>query len=123
MQQISGTTIGVNRGDSLSIDLSLQTEAGTAYTFQPNDKIVFAVYGKNRMGDDPVLKKEITVAEATQTITISCTNEDTKIGTYINKPVDYWYEIELNDEHTVLGYDDKGPKIFKLYPEGKEIEQ
>ena len=122
MQKIDGTTIGITRGDILSLNLSLQTEAGTAYTFQPNDKIKFSVYTKGKMDADPVLEKSITIAEATQTVTISCTNEDTKIGGYINKPVDYWYEIELNDENTVLGYDDKGPKILKLYPEGKESE-
>ena len=122
MQRINGTTIELNRGDVLSLDLSLQLEDETPYIFQPNDKIKFAIYGKNRMGDNPVLLKEITIPESTETVNISCTSEETKIGEYINKPVDYWYEIELNDEHTVLGYDEKGPKLFRLYPEGKENE-
>ena len=52
------------------------------------------------------------------------TGEDTKIGQVINKPIDYWYEIELNPEinpQTVIGYDNDGAKIFKLFPEGADI--
>lgn len=122
MQSINGTTIELNRGDILNLDLSLTLEDETPYTFQVGDKVKFSVYGKNRMSDNPVLQKEIMISESTDTVNISCTSDETKIGEYINKPVDYWYEIELNDEHTVLGYDKNGPKIFKLYPEGKENE-
>ena len=40
----------------------------------------------------------------------------------MNKPVEYWYEIELNNEHTVIGYDDNGAKIFMLFPEGSKVQ-
>lgn len=122
MQRIDGTRIEINRGDVLSLSLSLKVDEKTPYIFKPNDKIKFTVHTKNRLGDNPVLQKDITVAENTETVDIICTSEETKIGDYINKPVDYWYEVELNDEYTVIGYDNNGPKIFRLYPEGNENE-
>lgn len=121
MQKISGTTILLNRGDNLNLSLSLNTTGGEPYTFQPDDKIIFSVYNKKQMDRQPVLHKEITVEEQTESVIISCTSEETKIGDYINKPVEYWYEIELNEGYTVLGYDENGPKILKLYPEGYRV--
>lgn len=118
MQKIDGTTILLNRGDNLNLTLTLNTEDETAYMFQPGDKIIFSVYNKKSMDKTPVLKKEINVEEETDNVVISCNGEETKIGDYINKPMDYWYEIELNEGYTVLGYDENGPKILKLYPEG-----
>ena len=48
-------------------------------------------------------------------------SEDTKVGPIINTPAQYWYEIQLNKEQTILGFDDKGPKMFILFPEGSDI--
>lgn len=121
MQKIDGTTIKLNRGDILSLSLSLSLSDGTPYTFQEGDKIVFSVYGKNKMSEGAVLLKELTVSGEQESIEITCTKEETKIGDLINKPVEYWYEIELNNENTVIGYDDNGPKILMLYPEGSKI--
>ena len=50
---------------------------------------------------------------------------ETKFGEVINKPVDYWYEVELNPEtkpQTIIGYDEDGAKVFKLFPEGRDVE-
>lgn len=118
MQKIDGTTIELTRGDQLSFNLSLQLDDGTTYEFQNGDKIIFSVYNKKKMDEDALLKKTYIIDTPTEVIEITCTGEETKIGPYINKPVIYWYEIELNDEFTVLGYDDDGPKVLKLYPEG-----
>ena len=45
------------------------------------------------------------------------------LANIINKPVDYWYEVELNPDTssaiTILGYKKKtGPRILSLTPEG-----
>ena len=122
MQKIDGNTIYLNRGDTLSFNLKLTKEDGTYYSFLPGDKITFSIYKKGKMNDKASLLKEITATNNTDTLTITCTSEETKLGELINKPVDYWYEIELNNEYTVLGYDEDGPKLFKLYPEGSKIE-
>ena len=121
MQKIDGTTIKLNRGDILSLSLSLSLSDGTPYTFQDGDKIVFSVYAKNKMSEDAVLLKELIVEGTQESVEITCTKEETKIGDLINKAVEYWYEIELNDENTVIGYDDNGPKLLMLYPEGSKI--
>ena len=45
------------------------------------------------------------------------------IGEVINKPTNYWYEIELNPNtqpQTIIGYDEDGEKLFVLYPEGSD---
>lgn len=122
MQKIDGTTIMINRGDVLNLSLSLSTSSGDPYTFQDGDKVVFSVYLKGKMSEGAVLLKEITVSGSQQTIEINFTKEDTKIGDLINKPVEYWYEVELNNEYTVIGYDEEGAKLFMLYPEGSKIQ-
>ena len=121
MQRIEGSTIKLNRGDVMSMRLSLKMEDGSDYTFQNGDKIVFSVYNKNKMDEEAVLLKEIVVDEQSESVDINLTSEETKIGELINKPVDYWYEVELNNEYTVIGYDDDGAKILRLYPEGSKV--
>jgi hypothetical protein len=70
-----------------------------------------------------VLTQDFRVTEATDKVDITLTSEDTTIGDTISKPVDYWYEVELNPmtaPQTIIGYDEDGPKVFKLFPEGGE---
>lgn len=121
MQRIEGSTIKLNRGDVMNITLTLKTLDGSDYTFQNGDKIVFSVYNKNKMDEEAVLLKEVDVLEQQESVIISLSSEETKIGELINKPVDYWYEVELNGEYTVIGYDDDGAKILRLYPEGSKM--
>ena len=121
MQKIDGTTIKLNRGDVLNLTLTLKTSDNSDYTFQANDKIVFSVYNKGKMTNDAVLLKEITVSEPSESVTINLSSQETKIGDLINKPVEYWYEVELNNQYTVIGYDDTGAKILLLYPEGSKL--
>ena len=102
--------------------MSLSNSDGTPYTFNDGDKIVFSVYNKNKMSEGAVLLKEISVEGSQQSVEIVCTKEETKIGDLINKPVEYWYEIELNNEHTVIGYDEDGAKILMLFPEGSKVQ-
>lgn len=121
MQKIEGTTIKLNRGDSLSLNLSITLEDNSNYTFKVGDTIVFSVYNKGKMNEDAVLLKEINVLEQSESVSISLTNEETKIGELMNKPLEYWYEVELNNQYTVIGYDDTGAKLLILYPEGSKI--
>ena len=121
MQKIEGTTIKLNRGDVLNFTLTLSSSTGDPYTFQDGDKVVFSVYNKNKMSDNAVLLKEFVVSGSQQSVEINCTKEDTQLGDLINKPVEYWYEIELNNEYTVIGYDEDGAKLLMLYPEGSKI--
>ena len=123
MQKLDGTTIRINRGDILNLTLTIKQDDNTNYTFKNGDIVIFSVYEKNKMSDKPALLKEINVQEQSESLNISLTSEETKIGNLINKPVEYWYEIELNNQYTVIGYDDNGPKIFMLYPEGSKLDE
>lgn len=92
------------------------------YVFNKGDIVRFKVYEKNRP-ELVVIEKDITVDSEIHEVTIQLNRDDTKIGDLINKPKDYWYEIELNPEtmpQTIIGYDIKGPKVFRLYPEGED---
>lgn len=125
MLQIDTTTqqMSINRGDDNQIfKLKVLTKDETYYTFQIGDIVKFGVYEEKGFNKPAVLLKTIEVTEETQELTITLTKEETTIGVLINKPVKYWYEIQVND-NTVIGYtDDKnGPKIFKLFPEGSDV--
>lgn len=122
MQKITNSMIEINRGDELSLSLSLKQDSGTTYTFVEGDKVVFSLYNKGKMNEKAIIVKEVNATPGQTSITISLTSEETKIGELINKPVEYWYEIELNDRFTVVGYDEEGAKKFILYPEGSKIQ-
>ena len=118
-------SIYVTRGDI--VILSVKAMFGDRpYTFTKGDLVRIKVY-KKKNATDVVLEKDFPVTEETQAVQIYLSKEDTKIGEVINKPVDYWYEVELNplsEPQTIIGYDEDGAKVFKLFPEGadKELE-
>lgn len=115
-------SIHLTRGDIAVIQVSALDD-GDTYTFKPGDVVRFKVFEKNKC-ENVVLTKVVDVPAEVSTVDISLTSEDTKIGNIINKPVDYWYEIELNPDampQTLIGYDEKGEKIFRLYPEGDDV--
>lgn len=100
------------------------SQGETAYMFQPGDVVRFSVFRKKDCSD-VVLRKDFPVEAATDQVSIILTGEETKIGSVISKPVDYWYEVELNPEtcpQTIVGYDQDGAKVFRLYPEGVKQE-
>ena len=97
---------------------------GEAYTFRRGDVVRFRVFGKKDC-ENVVLQKSVTVVEETEQVEVFLDGEDTKFGEIISKPTDYWYEVELNPDtkpQTIIGYDEDGAKVFKLFPEGKDAE-
>ena len=112
------TTIKCTRGDKGNIILKKKLrEDGTIEPFYKDDIVIFTV--KNNFADsEPLLRKEIKVLEDCESLKISFSKEDTTIGDLIATPVKYQYEISINEDLTILGYDESGPKIFQLYPEG-----
>ena len=112
-------SIDITRGDAAVFSVGAKTGEEN-YKFQPSDVVRFSVFGKKDCSN-VVLQKDFAVAEETEAVEIVLTGEDTKIGEAISKPVDYWYEVELNPDtypQTIIGYDKNGAKVFKLYPEG-----
>lgn len=113
-----GTTLLVTRGDKGSIKVKKKISDGVYEPFYKDDVVSFSL--KNNFGaSEPVLRKKVTVQEQTDTVTFEFSKDDTTIGDLISSPVRYQYDIAVNDDLTILGYDDQtGPKYFKLFPEG-----
>lgn len=116
MFKIINNVILLTRGDKAVFDFSIDN-----YIFTRGDKVVFAVYDKKGLENPPLIKKEKIIEDDSKVIQFELNSLDTKIGKIVNKPTEYWYEIQLNEDQTVLGYDTNGPKLLILYPEGADI--
>lgn len=118
-------SIYATRGDIVCLNVSATDDkTGAPYEFQPGDIVRMKIYGKKN-AENVVMQKDFPVVAKTDTVGVFLTEEDTKIGDVISKPTDYWYEIELNpytNPQTIVGYDEDGAKVFKLFPEGKDIQ-
>lgn len=112
--------IYTTRGDDLSLDFKISTELGE-YTFEPGDVVRIGIYRERKMNQDAVLIKEFKIEESTPICHILISGEDMKLGNLINMPKNYWYEIILNDDLTVVGYSKKSPAILTLLPEGSDV--
>ena len=115
-------SIYVTRGDMVFLRVTCDKD-GEPYTFQPGELLRFKVFAKKNC-EDVVLEKDFPITAATQSVDVILDGEDTKIGEVISKPRDYWYEVELNpfdNPITIIGYDEEGPRVFKLFPEGADI--
>ena len=114
-------TLLLNRGDTAIFSFSAEKN-GVQYTFKQGELLRLKVYGRKN-ADKVFLRKDFPVLTDSAEIKLELTGDDTKFGPVISKPTEYWYEIELNPDtipQTVLGYDEDGPKIFMLYPEGSD---
>lgn len=128
-------TIYLTRGDATQKDFNnlafqfpiynMDTKQEELYQFKPDDKISFVVVEKKGYTKEEVLRKDYTLrelgyTEPTTTPEIPLTAEDTKLFELTNKRKTYWYDVVLNDEITILGYDDEGAKKLIVYPEVEE---
>ena len=117
----SDKTIHITRGDSGTISFTAQNSDGSTHEFKSDDIIRLKIMEKKDV-TSIVLIKDVAVNEVSTEVDIALESEDTRIGEYINSPVTYWYEVELNPEGnstTIIGYDEDGAKELILYPEGK----
>ena len=117
-------SINITRGDTAVFTVNALNEAGENHLFQKGDVVRIKVTEKKAC-ENVIFQKDFAVEEETEQVELTLTEEDTKIGEVISKPTDYWYEIELNpsiNPQTIIGYDEDGAKVFKLFPEGKDLE-
>lgn len=115
-------SIYLTRGDIASIEVSARKKDNELYEFQEGDVVRMNVFEKKDC-QCIVAQVSVEVTEVTNVVTLMLTKEDTKIGDIISKPKDYWYEIELNPDtypQTIIGYDEEGAKLFRLFPEGSD---
>lgn len=107
--------IYITRGDKAALDIQVPLNDGF-YQFQTTDILYFTV--KKKYGDtEPVLRKILTFSEPTEIATINLTSNDTSLGEMPNLPVTYVYDVSINEDQTIIGYDDNGEKRFIVYPE------
>ena len=114
-------SIYITRGDSAVFSVGAKI-GGEDYEYMKGDVVRFKVFAKKNCAD-VVLQKDFDAEEGASAVEVYLTGEDTKIGDIISKPTEYWYEVELNPEthpQTIIGYDEDGAKVFKLFPEGAE---
>lgn len=131
------TTIYITRGDTTTGEfnrlafclpvLNLETNEEEYYEFKPTDKISFVAFNKKGYTKQEILRKEYILSELgymenTTTPEIPLEDEDTKAFPLKNKAATYWYDIVLNNNLTVLGFDDEGSKKIIVYPEAGEME-
>ena len=116
-------SIYLTRGDIASIKVTASTPNGEPYTFKKGEVVRFKVFKRRDCGCVEIQKDVVVEAETTK-VDVMLSGNDTKIGDVISKPTNYWYEVELNPEttpQTIIGYDEDGEKIFRLYPEGSDL--
>ena len=115
-------TIYATRGDV--VYFPVEKKVGNAkYQFQPGDIVRFKICEKKNYSK-VFLLKDFVVEEATTSVNIFLDKWEMKFGEIINKPTDYWYEVELNPDtypDTFIGHNQNGPAIFKLFPETKDV--
>lgn len=109
-------SIYVTRGDECDILID--------HAFKSGDVVRFKVTRKKDC-NTVMLQRDFTVSGNANSFTIHLEGNETKLGEVISKPTDFWYEVELNpdtDPNTIIGYDEDGAKILRLYPEGKDVD-
>jgi len=122
MIEINGKNIEIVRGNYLPLTVTTKNTDGTDYLFQPGDVLRFKVFERKNV-DNVFLEKDFDICEASTEVLIELTADEMKIGELIDKPKDYWYEIELHPDtpktQTIVGYEkEEGPAILTLLPEG-----
>lgn len=103
-------TIEHTRGDKGTLRLK-----SSASPFKIGDILTFSIVTKGNYSD-VVFQKEFKIEEETMEFHLTFTNEEMRIGEPINDKVTYYYEIDLNDDTTLIG-SRKTHKLFILYPE------
>jgi hypothetical protein len=109
--------IAISRGDSCTLDVTIPLEEDNYYVFQPGDLIKLRVYEKNGYDKEVKLEKEVVVDCETEIAQIVLEESDTLFAPISNKRLIYWYDISLNEDKTIIGYDNEdGPKQFIITP-------
>ena len=112
-------SLSLTRGDSVTFDVqATQNDSETPYVFQEGDYILFKV-GEAK-GEVAIIEKKVAADAGATSVQVSLAEAETKFGNPVSKPVEYWYEISLVSQgttQTLVGYDEDGPKILRLFPE------
>lgn len=115
-------TIYATRGDVVYFPVE-KKQGSMKHLFQPGDIVRIKVCEKKNYSK-VLLLKDFVVEEETTSVNIFLDKWEMKFGEVINKPTDYWYEVELNPDtypDTFIGHNENGAAVFKLFPEMKDV--
>lgn len=114
-------SIYATRGDTVFFKVKAKVrDSEEAFLFSKGDVLRICITQKKNTAA-VMLDKRFEVTEEADSYTILLTGKEMKFGSVTAKAVDFWYEIELNPDtnpQTIVGYDEDGPKVFRLFPEG-----
>ena len=111
MKKDAKNTITHNRGDKGAIRLVNKNGM-----FKKDDKFTFSIVKKGNYSD-VVFQKTFIVDEDCEIFYLTFTNEEMRFSDIISVKTTFWYEIDMNDDTTVIGHEENGDKLFILYPE------
>ena len=120
-------TIHLTRGDKAEFSFyypiyDVSDGSVKNYNFKIGDKVTFVVKSKKGYTKQEIFRKDFFISEETPYPLITLTGEETKWETVKNKKTVYWYDIVLNDDITIKGFDEDGASKLYLYPEAEEVE-
>lgn len=109
-------SIEINRGSTGTIKVTNKNG-----NFAIGDKLKLSIVEKGNY-NNVLFQKEYEITEESNVAYINLTSEDTRFCNVISKEEVYWYEIELNNSQTLIGYDSSKAKKFIIYPEAPNKE-
>lgn len=95
---------------------SLENLTEQYYQFQVGDIVKFNIYERKGYDKEPLLSKSIEVLETAYELEIPLNEEDTTFGEIPNKATTYWYDITLNEDLTIVCFNEEGAREFIMYP-------
>ena len=96
LEIIDDRNIEVTRGNVLALTVMAENE-GTEYQFSKDDIIRFKIMEAKNV-NNVILQKDFKVLDNTTEQDIEIAADEMKIGNLSSKPIDYWFEIELNPD-------------------------
>lgn len=111
-------TIYLTRGQPIALPFKIKN-----YTFSEGDIVEFKVYEEYALDSPPLLVIKKVVESETDIVYLDLKSQDTINFPLANEPVKYWYEIDLNKNNVVLGFDKKRAKKLVLYPKGIDAKE
>lgn len=110
-------TIYITRGDSTN-EINKLPISYNDYEFKENDKLKLVVMEKKGYTKEIILEKDFIVKENADEVFLVLSSDDTLEFPLENKKITYWYDIILNDETTIYGFDENNAKKLVVYPGG-----
>lgn len=109
-------TITHNRGSKGSVRL-INNNGG----FKKGTTFKFSIVKKGNY-EDVVFQKEFEATEDCNEFFLTFTSKEMRFYEPISKEKEFYYEIDMNDDTTLIGYDENKDKKFILYPEAVKKE-